>query len=222
VGGQYNFVAMAHALDDGRSVLMLRATRGEGAQRRSSVLWEYGHATIPRHLRDLYVTEYGVADLRDAGDGDCVRAMLAITDAAFAPALAERAARVGKADAGDARVAIDNTPDRLAEVLGPLRRAGVLPVFPFGSDFSPLELRLAGALKRLAAGMGGGLPRKLALLARGAVAGGPRDEGERAALARMDMAAAPASMRARIERGLLLVALRDAGAGDLDGDQPRD
>jgi acyl-CoA hydrolase len=27
VGGQYNFVAMAHALHEARSVLMLRATR---------------------------------------------------------------------------------------------------------------------------------------------------------------------------------------------------
>src|SRR3546814_5471993 len=30
VGGQYNFVAMAHALPDARSVLLLRATREAG------------------------------------------------------------------------------------------------------------------------------------------------------------------------------------------------
>jgi hypothetical protein len=219
VGGQYNFVAMAHALDDGRSVLMLRATRGEGAKRRSSVLWAYGHATIPRHLRDLYVTEYGVADLRDAGDGDCVRAMLAITDAAFAPALAGRAACVGKAEAGDARVAIDNTPARLAEVLGPLQRSDLLPAFPFGSDFSPLELRLAAALKRLGARMGGGLAARLPMLARALVAGGAHDDDERAALARMGFDAPARGLRERIERGLLLVALRHAAGGGLDGDQ---
>ncbi len=224
VGGQYNFVAMAHALDDGRSVLMLRATRGDGAQRRSSVLWEYGHTTIPRHLRDLYVTEYGVADLRDAGDGDCVRAMLAITDAAFAPAVAARAAAAGKADAGDARHALDNTPARLAEVLGPLRRAGVLPAFPFGSDLDAGERRLATALKRLGARMAGGGAGRVAMLARAALAGGARDEGERAALARMGFDASPAGLRERLERGLLLVALRDgqAAGGDLDGDQSAD
>ena len=29
VGGQYNFVAMAHALEGGRSILMLRSTRAQ-------------------------------------------------------------------------------------------------------------------------------------------------------------------------------------------------
>ena len=62
VGGQYNFVAMAHALEDGRSVLMFRARRGEGARGESNVRWNYGHTTIPRHLRDLFVNEYGIAD----------------------------------------------------------------------------------------------------------------------------------------------------------------
>ena len=32
VGGQYNFVAMAHALEDARSVLMFRSQRGEDAK----------------------------------------------------------------------------------------------------------------------------------------------------------------------------------------------
>ena len=66
VGGQYNFVAMAHALRDGRSVLLFRATREAHGESRSSVLWNYGHVTIPRHLRDVMVTEYGIADLRGA------------------------------------------------------------------------------------------------------------------------------------------------------------
>ena len=34
----------------------------EGPQ--SNIRWSYGHTTIPRHLRDMVVTEYGVADLR--------------------------------------------------------------------------------------------------------------------------------------------------------------
>ena len=32
-----------------------------------NILWNYGH-TIPRHLRDIYVTEYGIADLRGKSD----------------------------------------------------------------------------------------------------------------------------------------------------------
>ncbi|MEE7567263.1 acetyl-CoA hydrolase, partial [Xanthomonas sp. Kuri4-3] len=95
VGGQYNFVAMAHALPDARSVLMLRAVRGEGAQARSNLRWNYGHTTIPRHLRDLYLTEYGIADLRGLTDEDCVIAMAGVCDQRFqAPLLAQaRAAR---------------------------------------------------------------------------------------------------------------------------------
>ena len=53
VGGQYNFVAMAHALPDARSVLMLRATR-DGGGRTGSRSWELRHVTIRatcRHLR---------------------------------------------------------------------------------------------------------------------------------------------------------------------------
>nr|MBA3485676.1 acetyl-CoA hydrolase [Lysobacter sp.] len=46
VGGQYNFVAMAHALPDARSVLMLRATRESGGTITSNIVWNYGHTTI--------------------------------------------------------------------------------------------------------------------------------------------------------------------------------
>jgi hypothetical protein len=64
VGGQYNFVAMAHELEDGRSILMIRSTKEEDGRLRSNIRWSYGHVTIPRHLRDIVVTEYGIADLR--------------------------------------------------------------------------------------------------------------------------------------------------------------
>ncbi|MEX0914570.1 MAG: acetyl-CoA hydrolase/transferase C-terminal domain-containing protein, partial [Wenzhouxiangellaceae bacterium] len=83
VGGQYNFVAMAHAMDDGRSILMLRATRESGGKTSSNIVWQYPHNTIPRHLRDLVVTEYGVADLRGRTDEECIKAMIEIADARF-------------------------------------------------------------------------------------------------------------------------------------------
>src|SRR3546814_10768302 len=57
VGGQYNFVAMAHALPDARSVLLLRATREAGDGAGSNIRWNYGHCTIPRHLRDTCIDE---------------------------------------------------------------------------------------------------------------------------------------------------------------------
>ena len=64
VGGQYNFVAMAHDLPGARSVLCIRSTRGHGKQLQSNIVPFYGYTTIPKHLRDVIVTEYGVADLR--------------------------------------------------------------------------------------------------------------------------------------------------------------
>ena len=57
-----------HALRDGRSVLLLRSSRVGAAGARSNILWNYGHTTIPRHLRDVFVTEYGIADLRGKSD----------------------------------------------------------------------------------------------------------------------------------------------------------
>lgn len=59
VGGQYNFVAQAHELEGARSILMLRSWRESGGEVSSNIVWQYAHTTIPRHLRDMVVTEYG-------------------------------------------------------------------------------------------------------------------------------------------------------------------
>ena len=151
VGGQYNFVAMAHALEGGRSILLLRSTRDSKEQSHSNILWNYGHTTIPRHLRDVFVTEYGSADLRGKSDEDCILAMLAITDARFQEALATQAKRDGKLH-GDFVIPDrwrKNTPTHLAAALKPLQSRGLFPPFPFGSDFSAEELALLPALQRL-------------------------------------------------------------------------
>lgn len=202
VGGQYNFVAMAHALHDARSVLMLRSRRdGAGS---GNVLWTYGHATIPRHLRDLAITEYGIADLRGRGDGDCVLAMAAIADAGDQPGLLAAAHRHLKLPEGAAlpAAAVGNTRAGLARRLAPLRASGVLPDYPMGSDFTPVEQRLVRALAWLKDG-GGSRAGRLALLAS-ALRGPLADDAE--ALARMDLAA-PAGLRARLEARLLRHAL---------------
>jgi len=151
VGGQYNFVAMAHAVEGGRSILMLRSTRTSRGEVSSNIVWNYGHTTIPRHLRDIYVTEYGIADLRGKSDEDCILAMLSICDARFQQGLAARAKAAGKLRAGFVLPARwgRNTPEYLARALEPLRNRGDFPLFPFGSDFSPEELALLPALKKL-------------------------------------------------------------------------
>ncbi|HMB59953.1 MAG TPA: acetyl-CoA hydrolase/transferase C-terminal domain-containing protein, partial [Xanthomonadales bacterium] len=87
VGGQYNFVAMAHALQRGRSVLMLRSHRGRGSAAESNLVWEYPHATIPRHLRDLVVTEYGIADLRSANDEQVIQRLICVSDSRWQESL---------------------------------------------------------------------------------------------------------------------------------------
>ncbi|AKC86072.1 acetyl-CoA hydrolase/transferase C-terminal domain-containing protein [Pseudoxanthomonas suwonensis] len=156
VGGQYNFVAMAHALPDARSALMFRAVRESGGRTESNVRWNYGHATIPRHLRDLYVNEYGIADLRHRSDEDCVVAMAGIADARFRRQLLDEATANGKLRKDFAAPAHweRNTPQRLAESLAPFRADGTLPDYPLGSDFTPVEQRLVRALAWLQARTG--------------------------------------------------------------------
>jgi acyl-CoA hydrolase len=153
VGGQYNFVAMAHALPDARSVLLLRAARDAGGKPASNIRWNYGHTTIPRHLRDIYISEYGIADLRGRTDEDCVIAMAAIADARFAPALVATAQGNGKLckDFAAPDAWARNTPQGLRDALAPFRGDGTLPDYPLGSDFTGVEQRLVRALQWLKA-----------------------------------------------------------------------
>ena len=151
VGGQYNFVAQAFALRGARSILAVEATRQAGAKTQSNIRWAYGHQTIPRHLRDIFVTEYGVADVRGKSDADVIAAMLGIADSRFQGELARQAKDAGKLPKGFEVPAVhrDNHPERIADALRPAREAGLLPRFPFGSDFTDVEQRLIRALQLL-------------------------------------------------------------------------
>lgn len=207
VGGQYNFVAMGHALPDARSILLFRAVRESGAEVSSSVLWNYGHTTIPRHLRDLAISEYGIADLRDQGDADCIRAMLAIGDARFMPELAAKAVAAGKLDRADPNKWARNTPEAIEATLTPFRREGLLPEYPIGSDFTPVEqdlVRALGRLKRDTATRGG---KAHALWGALRLDESTADAREDAAIARMDYDGREA-WREALERKLLRAALR--------------
>ncbi len=68
VGGQHNFVTQAFALPDARSILTVKSTRRAGGKLQSNIRWNYGHTTIPRHERDIVISEYGIADLRGKPD----------------------------------------------------------------------------------------------------------------------------------------------------------
>jgi hypothetical protein len=151
VGGQYNFVAQAFALQGARSILTVEATRQAGIKAQSNIRWNYGHETIPRHLRDIIVTEYGVADLRGKSDAEVIAAMLQVTDSRFQADLARQAKEAGKLpkDFEIPAAYRDNLPERIAGALKPARDAGLLPSFPFGSDFTEAEQRLIPALQLL-------------------------------------------------------------------------
>ena len=151
VGGQYNFVAMAHALPDARSILMLRATHENAAGLTSSIVWNYGHVTIPRHLRDIVITEYGVADLRGQPDSEVVKRLIQIADSRFQDGLVREAQARGKlaADWTVPDAWRQNTPAALDAKLHPWSEAGLLPAFPFGTDLTADELHIVTALKRL-------------------------------------------------------------------------
>ncbi len=151
VGGQYNFVAMAHAIPDARSILMLRATHDNKDGLKSSIVWNYGHVTIPRHLRDIVITEYGVADLRGQADSEVVRRLIAVADSRFQPQLIKEAKAHGKlpADYALPERYHQNLPGVLDAKLHPWSQAGLLPAYPFGTDMTADELHIVAALKRM-------------------------------------------------------------------------
>jgi hypothetical protein len=148
VGGQYNFVAMAHALPGARSVLCaLDAPQGRRVS--SNIVDELRPSTIPRHLRDIAITEYGIADLRGRTDAECVAAMLNIADSRFQDALLRREAR--QQDRRGLPIPEQfrrNTPSGSRSV----RRAaprGLFSEYPFGTDLTREEIELARALRWL-------------------------------------------------------------------------
>ena len=149
VGGQYNFVVQGHALEGARSILLLRSWRESGGEVSSNIVWEYGHCTIPRHLRDIVVTEYGIADLRGKTDAAVIEALLSISDSRFQPGLIEQAQNVGKLPKHfrlDPRFA-DNSPQRLQAIQA--RHANLFPEYPLGCDFTAQERDLLRALNWL-------------------------------------------------------------------------
>jgi len=207
VGGQYNFVSQAFALADARSILTLKATRSARGRTTSNILWSYGHETIPRHLRDIVVTEYGVADLRGKSDRDVIAAMLAVADSRFQPELLRQArdARKIPADYEIPAQYRDNAPERIARALAPLRDHGLLPDFPFGSDFTPTERALMPALELLD-GAAHSPARMLGLLL-GTISARENPDREARCLARMQLEN-PRTMRDRLYRRLVRGALR--------------
>jgi len=205
VGGQYNFVAQAFALENARSIICVNATRGSGKATRSNILWNYGHTTIPRHLRDIVVTEYGVADLRGKSDEDVIAAMLNVADSRFQSGLLDEAKKNNKISKSYEIPAAfrNNTPARIEAALDAFKHDGLLPDFPFGTDFDDTELRIIPALQLLKQKLAS--PLSLApVLWRGLTV---RENAEiRACIERMELTKAT-SLKDKLYRALLRGAL---------------
>jgi hypothetical protein len=155
VGGQLNFAEQALALRNARSVLTLPATRTSGGTVTSNIVWQLPLTTVPRHMRDIVVTQYGAADLRGQTDEEVIKRMNAIADSQFQEGLLNTAKKAGKI-AKDYQIPTahrKNTQDVLASWLAP-HRVALLPDFPFGTDFNAIEQVLLPALSGLGDAVG--------------------------------------------------------------------
>lgn len=149
VGGQYNFVSQAHAIEDARGGIMIRSTRAKGKNVSSNVVFNYGHTTIPRHLRDMVITEYGVADLLSKNDSQVIAEILNITDSRFQDGLLQQAKRVKKIDANyqiPDRFR-NNYPERLEKTMATFKEKDLFPIFPFGTAFTDEEIVIGKSLR---------------------------------------------------------------------------
>lgn len=206
VGGQYNFVAQGHALEGGRSILLLRSWREAGGEVTSNLSWNYGHCTIPRHLRDIVVTEYGIADLRGQTDSEVIARLLAVCDSRFQQGLIEQAKDAGKLARDfqlEARFT-DNTPQRLEAIRA--RHSQLFPEYPLGTDFTVEERDLLRALNWLK----GKFKLSEVLELGKAALDAPGPEGYERHLARMGLDQ-PQGLKEELYQRLLLAGLAATG-----------
>ncbi len=204
VGGQFNFFEQAFALEDAHAVLTLPATRQSGGTLTSNIVWQLPVTTVPRHMRDVVVTEYGAAFLRGLPDDEVIKRLICIADSRFQPGLMKAAQKAGKLDPAwripEAHAA--NTPDTLAGWLAP-HRDDLLPDYPLGTDFTDIEQRLVPALARLRDASSS--KRALLGLLRASLTARPHPQ-EGPAMERMGFAARPRltePLQARALRGAL-------------------
>ena len=204
-GGQHDLVAMAHDLEGARSIIAVRSTRPQKRRARSNVVWSYSNATVPRHLRDIIVTEYGVADLKGKSDRDSIAAMLAVADSAYQAGLKREAQAAGKLEISFTfpSHASSNRPERLEAALGPARRLGLLPAFPLGTEMTDVEQKLAFVLSDLKTAA----PADLVRIFSAGLADWRLAPADRAALERLQLIA-PATLTDYALRTLVVGALR--------------
>ncbi|MDX1405725.1 MAG: acetyl-CoA hydrolase/transferase C-terminal domain-containing protein [Woeseiaceae bacterium] len=208
VGGQFDFVSMALALEDAQSILMCRARRLHDGVASSNIRWSYEHATVPRHFRDVVVSEYGIAATRGLGDRDVIDAMLGIADSDFQPRLIAAAKKAGKLEKdyqlpGEHRA---NEPKILRQIFARDDLHAYFPRYPLGTDFTDSEQELIAALEWLDERTARFWP-KLKLYSDALLRSG---NGYSDAVARMGLER-PSGLRQKLLRRALGVALEETG-----------
>lgn len=210
VGGQFDFVSMAQSLDGAMSILMCRASREHGGEVSSNIRWNYGHNTVPRHHRDVFVTEYGIAATRGCSDRDTIDRLLHVADARFQPGLIESAKQAGKIenDYSMAKDAGDNRPGAIQAVFDDYRAQ--FPAYPLGSELTSDELALADALGWLRSSTASPTGKFFTLIRALTTSDETQSDS---ALARMGLDG-PSDLKSRVLKKLLNLALRRSRTAD--------
>jgi len=148
VGGQFDFVNMAHQLEGARSIIVCRSVRKHKNKLKSNIVWDFPSQTIPRYLRDIVVTEYGIADCRSKTDSEVIKSILSITDSRFQNDLLAKAKKCGKLPE-NYQIPVcfrNNTPEYVEFHMCSLVKKGLLKAYPFGTDLTDEEQTLQSAL----------------------------------------------------------------------------
>ncbi|NMA67915.1 MAG: hypothetical protein GX958_00625, partial [Desulfitobacterium sp.] len=201
-------VAMGHALPDARAIMMIKSTRGSGKALRSNIVFSYGNCSVPKHLRDIIVTEYGIADVRSKPEKHVIAELINIADSRFQNQLLEQAKKAGKLplDYEIPEEYRNNYPEKITSLLKPYQDKGFFKPFPFGTDLTEMEVALGGALKgmkRLASGNPLKLATGLALEFLRPIPANSAPYLERMSLEN------PSSFKERVYRKMVLFALRN-------------
>jgi len=140
-----------------------------------------------------------------------IAAMLGVADSRFQAELARQAKDAGKLPKNFEVPAAhrENFPERIAKALQPAREAGLLPQFPFGSDFTDTEQRLIPALQLLQQAQRS--PQRLPGLLWQGLTRAP-DAADQECLARLGLNA-PKTLSERAYRALVSAALARSRAG---------
>jgi hypothetical protein len=185
------------------SILMCRSRRQSDGTVTSNIRWNYGHTTVPRHHRDVFVTEYGIAATRGCSDRDTIDRLLHIADAKFQRELVAAALGARKVEAeyvlDDA--AAHNRPEVIRSVFDTYRE--YFPAYPLGTDFTAVEQDLVNALSWLQARTATKM-RSLQTMFQAMAVG--EDAESTSAVARMQLTA-PTGFKQRLLQRMLKLAL---------------